>query len=232
MKIGETEIKWLGHSGILIKNSKIIIIDPYQISENIEKADAILITHNHYDHCSIEDIQKITKPGTIIICPADCQSKITKLTEQQIELNIIHPGDSANINSIKIDVVPAYNLDKPFHPKQEEWCGYIIKINETIIYHAGDTDKIPEMQNLTGHSKKENFIALLPIGGKYTMDAEEAAEAALIIKPTLAIPIHYGSIIGDQEDAQEFVNLCQQNTIKHHPFLVITHRKLYKGRVY
>jgi len=216
MKIGGTEIKWLGHSGVLIKShNKNLIIDPYQISEinNENKADAVLITHSHYDHCSIEDIQKVVKPGCIIICPADCQSKITRLTEQQIELNIVHPGDSANINSIKIGVVPAYNPDKPYHPKEEEWCGYVIKINGTIIYHAGDTDKIPEMQSLTGHSQKENFIALLPVTGKFTMDAEEAAEAASIIKPTLAIPIHFGSIIGDSKDAQEFVDLCKEQGI-------------------
>lgn len=217
MKIGETEIKWLGHSGILIKsNSKNIYIDPYQISginEN-EKADAVLITHSHYDHCSIEDIKKIVKPGTIIICPADCQSKITRIQEQQIELNLIQPGQTATINSVKIDAVPAYNPDKPFHPKEEGWCGYVIKTNDAVIYHAGDTDIIPEMQNLTGHSQKENFIALLPVTGKYTMDAEEAAEAASIIKPSLAIPIHYGSIIGDKRDAQEFINLCQEKGIK------------------
>ena len=215
MEINGVEIKWLGHSGFLIKKHKTIYIDPYNISSDYknEKADVILITHSHYDHCSIEDIQKIVKSGTIVICSPNCQSKITKINEQ-IELNITEPNKEIKIGNIKINSVPAYNLDKPFHPKSESWLGYVIKIDNAIIYHAGDTDIIPEMQNLTGYSKEKNFIALLPVGGKFTMDAEEAAEAASIIKPILAIPMHYGSVIGDERDAEEFVNLCQEKGIK------------------
>ncbi len=210
MKIGDVEIKWLGHSGFLIKDSKVIYIDPYNIKEDSEKADLILITHSHYDHCSVSDINKIIKEGTKIIIPADCQSKITRF-EIPIKMQIVEPEQELNHGNIKISTLPAYNIDKPFHSKDESWVGYLIKMNGLLLYHAGDTDVIPEMQKLTGYHKK--FIALLPIGGRFTMSVEEAVEAAKIIKPFLAIPMHYGSIVGNNEDAQEFCELCKEENI-------------------
>ncbi|MDO8659979.1 MAG: MBL fold metallo-hydrolase [Candidatus Parcubacteria bacterium] len=214
MKIDNIELKWLGHSGFLIKNSKIIYIDPFNIKEGMEKADFILITHSHYDHCSIADMNKIVKQGTVILITADCQSKITKF-DIPIQMEIVEPGQELDFNKIKISVFPAYNLNKPFHEKDEGWVGYLIKFDNVLIYHAGDTDKISEMQKLTGFgSNGKKFIALLPIGGRMTMSAEEAAEAAEIIKPHIAIPMHYGSIIGTNEDAIEFVNLCKEKGVK------------------
>ncbi len=212
MKINDVEIKWLGHAGFLIKNSKVIYIDPYNIKENSEKADLILITHSHYDHCSVADIGKIIKAGTKIIIPADCQSKIARFNIP-IRMQIVEPGKELVFGDIKISTLPAYNIDKPFHAKGESWVGYLIKMNGVLVYHAGDTDVIPEMQKLTGYQLNKKFIALLPIGGRFTMSAEEAAEAAKIIKPFLAIPMHYGSIIGNKEDAQEFVQLCKEKGI-------------------
>lgn len=213
MKIGEIEIKWLGHSGFLIKNSKVIYIDPYNITENLEKADVILITHGHYDHCSITDIAKIVKDGTKVIIPADCQSKITRF--DKIKIEVVEPNQQIDLGNLKILTIPSYNIDKSFHPKDEFWNGYLLKLNNILIYHAGDTDIIPEMQKLTGFNQKNNqFIALLPIGGRFTMNAEEAAEAAKIIKPTLAIPMHYGSIVGTGDDAKEFVELCKEKGIR------------------
>ena len=213
MKIGNVEIKWLGHSGFLIKNSRVIYIDPYNIKEENEKADLILITHSHYDHCSVADIEKIIKKGTRIILPADCQSKITRFNVP-IKLEIIEPGQKIDLGKIEISAFPAYNIDKHFHPKDELWIGYLIKMNDVIVYHAGDTDMIPEMKNLTGYGQKEkNLIALLPVGGRFTMNSEEAAESAKLIKPSLAIPMHYGSIVGTEEDAMDFVQLCKENNI-------------------
>jgi len=213
MKVGDVEINWLGHAGFLIKNSKVIYIDPYNIKENSEKADLILITHSHYDHCSVADMNKIIKEGTKILVTADCQSKITKF-DIPIRMEVIEPEQELTFGDVKISTLPAYNVDKPFHPKDEYWVGYLIKMNDILIYHAGDTDVIPEMQRLTGYKQSDKkFIALLPIGGRFTMSAEEAAEAAKIIKPFLAIPMHYGSIIGNEEDAQEFVNLCKEENI-------------------
>jgi L-ascorbate metabolism protein UlaG (beta-lactamase superfamily) len=215
MKIGDVEISWLGHAGFLIRNSMTIYIDPYNLkNESLEKADLILITHSHYDHCSIADIKKIIKEGTRIFITADCQSKITRL-DIPIRIEIAEPGREYSLNSIKISILPAYNIDKPFHPKDEYWVGYLIKMNDVLIYHAGDTDFIPEMQRLTGYKKaKKEFVALLPVGGRFTMDAEEALEAAKLIKPSLVIPMHYGSIAGTKEDAEEFVKLCEEEGIK------------------
>ena len=219
MKIGENvELKWLGHSSFLIRNSKIIYIDPYIIQEGLEKADYIFITHSHYDHCSLADMEKVVKEGTTVVVPADCQSKITRF-KVPVKIEVVEPGRELNFGEIKLVALPAYNIDKHFHPKDEGWLGYLIKMNndKLLIYHAGDTDKIPEMQKLTGYGKsneEKEFIALLPVGGRFTMTAEEAAEAAVLIKPTLAIPMHYGSVAGTEEDAKEFVNLCMENGIK------------------
>ena len=213
MKVDEIEIKWLGHSGFMIKNSKVIYIDPYNISEGKEKADLILITHDHYDHCSVADIDKIIKEDTRIIMPADCQSKITKL-KIPVKIEVIEPNRELVYGNVKINALHSYNVDKLFHPKEELWLGYLIKMEDVLIYHAGDTDVIPEMQKLTGYKQPgKKFIALLPVGGRFTMSAEEAANAAKIIKPTLAIPMHYGSVVGTEEDAKEFVELCKEEGI-------------------
>jgi len=214
MKINGIELKWLGHAGFLIKNSKVIYIDPYNIKEGLEKADLILITHSHYDHCSFADLDKVIQEGTRIIAPPDCQSTIAKF-KTPVKIELIEPGHELDLGEIKISAIPSYNIDKHFHPKEETWVGYVIKMGETTIYHAGDTDIIPEMQKLTGYKQPgKEFIALLPVGGRFTMSAEEAAEAANIIKPTLAIPMHWGTIIGDEKDAREFAELCGENGIK------------------
>lgn len=214
MKAGGVEIEWLGHSGFMIKGfDKVIYIDPYSINENSEKADMILITHSHYDHCSIGDINKVIKPNSRIVITADCQSKVMK-TSVPIKIEITEPGKEFDFGNIRISSIPAYNKDKSFHPMDESWVGYVIKINGTTIYHAGDTDFIPEMQKLTGHKGSDSdFIALLPIGGRFTMNVEEALEAAKTIKPHLVIPMHFGSIVGSREDAEEFVKLCRQEGI-------------------
>lgn len=214
MKIGEVELKWLGHAGFFIKNSKKIYIDPYKISENCEKADIILLTHSHYDHCSIEDLEKIIQEGTTIVIPADCQSKIARF-KMPVKLVVIEPGQEFILNDLRIVAFPAYNVDKDFHPKEEDWVSYLIKINDVLIYHAGDTDVIPEMQKLTGHKHNgKKFVALLPVGGRFTMNAEEAVEAAKLIKPDIVIPMHYGDVVGDDKDAEEFCELCNENNIE------------------
>ncbi|MCX8190295.1 MAG: MBL fold metallo-hydrolase [Candidatus Diapherotrites archaeon] len=201
MEIDGIEFVWLGHSAFKIKAEGLVLyIDPFEISGN-EKADIILITHDHYDHCSEKDLQKIIKDKTQIVC--------TKTTALKLKTKTItiEPNQEKNVFGIGIKAVPAYNCGKQFHPKGNG-IGFILNIVGKRIYHAGDTDLIPEMQNI---SKID--IALLPVGGKYTMNAEEAAEAAEIIKPKVAIPMHYGSIVGSQKDAQTFKELYSGRTL-------------------
>lgn len=207
MMFNGLEIEWLGHAGFLIEASKVIYIDPFRISVGEPKADIILITHTHYDHCSIADIDRIVKDGTAVVVPADCQSKITKL-KQKIDLIVIEPGQSRDLNGIKIKAVPAYNIDKEFHDKHEFWNGYVVEIDGKRIYHSGDTDLVPEMSEIN-----DIDIALLPVGGTYTMDAKQASQAALLIKPKLAVPMHWGVIVGTKEDAFRFSELCEQEGV-------------------
>jgi len=213
MRIGKIELRYLGNSGFLISNGKTIYIDPYNLTSSEPKADIILVTHGHYDHCSLVDIEKIVKSGTIVAVSADCQSKITRI--EDVNMQIIEQGDELNFQGTRVQAVPAYNPKKKFHPKSEGWMGFIVKFENIIIYHAGDTDNISEMEKLTGYGKQGNeFVALLPVGGNYTMNAEEAASAASVIKPTLAIPMHYGAVAGTEKDADDFVKFCSELGVK------------------
>ncbi|RLB33857.1 MAG: MBL fold metallo-hydrolase [Deltaproteobacteria bacterium] len=184
-------IAWLGHDSFRIEGSKTIYFDPYQIPEG-PKADLILISHEHFDHCSPEDVSKIQKPETIIVTEKDSANKLSG------DVRIVKPGDSLRIGEVKIEAVPSYNTDKDFHPKRNGWLGFVVEMDGVRIYHAGDTDFIPEMKNL------EVDIALLPVSGTYVMTADQAIEAALAIRPKLAIPMHYGTVVGDENDARKF----------------------------
>lgn len=214
MKIRDVELEYLGHSGFLIvADGKRIAIDPYNVSDNIEKVDLILITHSHFDHCSLKDIEKLMKEGTEIVIPVDCQSKVNRI--EGLKINITTVGIKIKVLGVNIYPFFAYNLDKPNHPKAEDWMGYILKLGDVMIYHAGDTDKIPEMSGLEFIAQEgEEVVALLPVSGGPVMNAEEAAEAAAIIKPNLAIPMHYGAgVIGEISDAEKFVELCKEKGI-------------------
>ena len=216
MRIGDVNLYFLGHDGFLIKYlDKRIFIDPFKLSNNdkIGKADLILITHSHYDHCSIEDISKIVKEGTEIVIPVDCQSMLNRL--ENVKIRIATTGIKMKALGINVYPFPAYNIGKKFHPKDENWMGFILKFGDVIIYHAGDTDKIPEMQKLAGYGRRDKeFIALLPVSGKTVMNAEEAAEVVSIINPNLAIPMHYGAgVVGTREDAESFVEFCKEKGV-------------------
>ncbi|MFO8015935.1 MAG: MBL fold metallo-hydrolase [Candidatus Woesearchaeota archaeon] len=190
-------ISWLGHSGFAFRNDKVIYIDPYKVSGSPEKADIILVTHNHYDHCSVEDIKKLIKPETIIVTVPDCQSKVSGMEVANVTL--MRPGDKASIKGTMVEAVHAYNNNKQFHPKENEWVGFIVTINGKRIYHAGDTDLIPEMKQLQNID-----LALLPVSGTYVMTAEEAAQAVDSFRPKTAVPMHYGSVVGTLQDAERF----------------------------
>ncbi|MDX2447946.1 MAG: MBL fold metallo-hydrolase [Desulfobacterales bacterium] len=193
MRIQEMKksIVWLGHDGFRIDASACIYIDPYQIDGG-KPADLILVTHEHFDHCSPEDVTKIQQPETVIVTEKDSAKKLSG------DVRVMTPGERIALGGLKIEAVPAYNTNKDFHPKANGWLGFIIEIDGIRIYHAGDSDYIPEMKDL------DVDIALLPVSGTYVMDADEAVEAALAINPKLAIPMHYGAIVGDQSDATRF----------------------------
>ena len=187
------DIHWLGHDTFKITGEKVIYTDPFKIKK-ADSADIILITHEHYDHCSPEDVKKIQGPNTVIVTVSDCAKKLSG------KIKIVKPGDKINVEGIEIEAVPSYNTNKPFHVKERGWVGYIFKVKGQRIYMAGDTDHIPEMKNY------KCDIALLPVSGTYVMTADEAVKAALDIKPKIAIPMHYGSIVGDKNDAKKFAD--------------------------
>lgn len=189
------------HSSIKITKGIIIYIDPFRINEEKHDADLILITHDHYDHYSPEDIKKIIKKDTIIVAP----KTINELNNKE-NITFVEPNQTYNINGYKIDTIPAYNISKHFHPKENNWIGYIIEIDGLKYYVAGDTDITPENRQI------KCDVALIPIGGTYTMDYKEASELINIIKPKIAIPTHYGSIVGDITDGEKFKKLID-NTI-------------------
>lgn len=189
------DIKHLGHAAFKISAEKKVYIDPFNINDK-DQADIILITHAHFDHCSIKDIEKLTKPGTEIFTIPDCQSKLNHI--DNIKVNLVQPNKVYNSGSVKIETVPAYNTHKNFHPRANDWVGYIITVNNKRVYHAGDTDFIPEMKSL-----KNIDIALLPIGGTYTMDIDEAADAANSFKPKVLIPMHYNVVQGTEANPEK-----------------------------
>ena len=185
------KLAWLGHDAFRIEASKTIYFDPYGITGG-PKADLILISHDHFDHCSPEDAAKVQKAGTVIVTEKTSAKKVSG------DVRVIKPGDTVEIEGVKVTGVPSYNTDKDFHPRKNGWLGFIVELDGVKIYHAGDTDFIPEMKDF------EVDIALIPVSGTYVMTAEQAVKAALAMKPKLAIPMHYGAIVGDQSDALQF----------------------------
>ncbi|MFC1671157.1 MBL fold metallo-hydrolase [Spirochaetota bacterium] len=185
------KIDWLGHGSFRVNASKVVYFDPWEVKDE-PKADIIFVSHEHYDHCSPEDIEKISKGDTIIVTEPMAAKKLSG------NLKVMKPGDSIEVSGISIKAIASYNADKQFHPRGNNWLGFLVELDGVKIYHSGDTDYIPEMDNL------EVDIALLPVSGTYVMDASQAIEAARAMKPKIAVPMHYGKIVGTEDDARKF----------------------------
>jgi len=183
-------IHWLGHASFRLEgNGPTVYIDPWRIQGGPE-ADLILITHGHHDHLSVEDIAKVAKPETVFVCPSSCAAELRG------DVRVVAPGGSVRVGTVLIEAVPSYNTNKPNHPKEAGNVGYIIEMAGQRVYHAGDTDLIAEMANIRCD------VALLPVGGRYTMDAAEAGQAAARIRPRQVVPMHWGTIVGSAKDVQ------------------------------
>lgn len=194
-------IEVLYHSSIRINKEKIIYIDPFKINKNYNDADIIFITHDHYDHYSEKDIDKVINENTTIIIPDELLTKLLRKGINKNAIITVEPNEKYMVQGIKFETIPAYNTNKTFHPKKNGWVGYIIIINGIRYYIAGDTD-------ITEENKQVKCdVAFVPVGGTYTMDFKEAASLINEIKPKIAIPIHYGSIVGTEQDAIDFIRL-------------------------
>ena len=191
----------LCHSSIKINKEKIIYIDPFKIDKDYEDADLIFITHDHYDHYSEDDIDKVKKDETVFIVPEELLTKLLVKGYNKNNIITVEPNMQYMVEGIKFETIPAYNMDKQFHPKENEWVGYIIEIKGIRYYIAGDTD-------ITEENKKVKCdVAFIPVGGTYTTDFKEAAQLVNEIKPKIAVPTHYGSVVGTKQDATDFVRL-------------------------
>ncbi len=191
-------LQWLGHASFKIcHEDTVIYIDPWKLKDSPHDASLVLVSHSHYDHYSPEDIAKVSGAETKLIASTDV------ITKEKTGEMILH-GLSVDLGSVRVSGVAAYNPGKQFHPKANNWVGFIIEVGSKRIYYAGDTDLTDEMKSL-----KEIDIALLPVGGMYTMDAAEAAEATKFIKPKRAIPYHWGDIVGGRADAEAFAEAAE-----------------------
>jgi L-ascorbate metabolism protein UlaG (beta-lactamase superfamily) len=190
------------HSSIKITDGKLVIyVDPFGITAESHDADVVFVTHDHYDHFSPEDIARVAKTGTVLVCPEKMGKKAESDAAFIERFVTVKPGTFCEVSGLEVEAIAAYNVLKPFHPKACENVGYVIRIGGKRVYIAGDTDETKEAKAV------KCDIALVPVGGTYTMDAKKAAELVNTIKPELAIPTHYGSIVGNAEDGEAFKKL-------------------------
>jgi L-ascorbate metabolism protein UlaG (beta-lactamase superfamily) len=206
MKILNLDIERIAHDTFRIAGSRRIYVDPFKVAKS-DEADIVLITHEHFDHLSMEDLNKVCTPATTIVASSNCRKGLADVKVK--EKRFLDPGGKTKVGDVEIEAVAAYNITKfrepghVFHPKEYGGVGFVVKLDGTTVYHAGDTDHIPEMKSVRCD------IALLPVSGTYVMTAEEAAAAAADVNPKFAVPMHYGAIVGGEEDAKKFKSLVK-----------------------
>ena len=209
MKLLNLDITRIAHAAFRIAGSKVIYTDPFKVTKR-DEADIVLVSHEHFDHLSLEDLEKVCFQGTTILASPLCKDGLKSVKVK--EIHYLDPGGKHSVGKVEVHAVPAYNVNKfrepghAFHPRGEKRLGFVIKMDGTTVYHAADADFIPEMASIRCD------IALLPVSGTYVMTAEEAAEAAAAINPKIAVPMHYGAIVGSEADAKKFkylVKNCQ-----------------------
>ena len=198
-------IEVLYHSSIRISKNKVIYIDPFKIDKNYNDADIVFITHDHFDHYSEEDIDKVINENTTIIIPKELLTKILRKGINKNAVITVKSNKEYMVQGIKFETIPAYNTNKTFHPKENNWVGYIITLDGIRYYIAGDTDITEE------NRKVKCDVAFVPVGGTYTMDFKEAAQLINEIQPKIAVPIHYGSVVGTKQDATDFIKLLHSS---------------------
>ncbi len=202
MRVNEVieTLHWLGHDSFRLDGPTRIYFDPYKLSGHQPAAGLVLVSHEHYDHCSPKDVKKVRDPKTIVIAGGAASKKLRRA-------RAIKPGERLSAAGVEIEAVPAYNVNKfrspgePFHPKEADHVGFVVTVGQTRLYFAGDTDHTPEMADV------ECDVALLPVSGTYVMTVEEAVAAAQTIEPQVAVPMHFGSGIGTADDGQHFAEL-------------------------
>ena len=196
------QLHWLGHDCFRVDGPPVVYTDPFQLAGDLPPADIVLVTHDHFDHLSEPDVARVMTPTTTVVGPAEVAAKAT------FRVEVIAAGETKTVKGVTITAVPAYNIGKAFHPRADGKVGYVFKVGGVTYYHAGDTDVIPEMNGLAPD------VALLPVSGTYVMTAEEAAQAARAIKPKVAVPMHYGAIVGAEADARRFATLLAGSGIE------------------
>ncbi len=190
-------LHWLGHDSFrLDRPGGAIYFDPFRLAPGQSPAALILVSHDHGDHCDPASVAKLRRPDTVVVTVAEGAAKLGGA-------RILHPGERLAVAGVTVEGVPAYNLDKAFHPRQNRWLGFLVTVDGATLYHAGDTDFIPEMAGL------KPDVALLPVSGTYVMTAEEAVRAARALRPGLAVPMHYGTIVGGDDDARRFARALE-----------------------
>ncbi len=195
-------ITWIGHASFKIQAAQsIVYIDPWKIDQRLTDGNIVLISHSHYDHYSAEDIELVSGKDCQLIAPQDVITKNRTGT-------VIEAGQTIQTGEVTITAVPAYNVSKNFHPKENNWIGFIIELDNKKIYYAGDTDATDEMISLDNID-----LAMLPVGGTYTLDAREAALAVNQLKPKIAVPYHWGDIVGKRRNADEFAEMAECQTV-------------------